>query len=105
MASVASGGQAARMAARIRFRVPRAGSGTPVRYSSTVFGLRDFAFISRSNNHSFLKKSDAASVKEQGGHKLRCATEPGSFLIFLVVGAGRTFQQWAAGKSRHASLA
>src|ERR1700736_2640413 len=38
MASVASGGTADRIAARILFKVPRAGSGTPARYSSTFFG-------------------------------------------------------------------
>src|SRR5882762_3109077 len=40
MASVASGGTAARIAARIFFKVLRAGSGTPARYSSTFFGGR-----------------------------------------------------------------
>jgi hypothetical protein len=38
MASVVSRGTADRMAARIFFKVPRAGSGTPARYSSTLFG-------------------------------------------------------------------
>src|SRR5437667_686548 len=38
MVSVASGGAADRIAARILFKVLRAGSGTPARYSSTVFG-------------------------------------------------------------------
>src|SRR5882762_8938661 len=38
MASVASGGTAARITARIFFKVLRAGSGTPARYSSTFFG-------------------------------------------------------------------
>src|SRR5258708_7233259 len=38
MASVASGGTADRIAARIRFKVLRAGSGTPARYSSMSFG-------------------------------------------------------------------
>src|SRR5712692_5757651 len=38
MASVASGGTADRIAARTLFRVLRAGSGTPARYSSTLLG-------------------------------------------------------------------
>src|SRR5438105_10918518 len=38
MVSVASGGTADRIAARILFKVLRAGSGTPARYSSTFFG-------------------------------------------------------------------
>src|SRR5580700_2089394 len=49
MASVASGGTADRIAARILFRVLRAGSGTPARYSSISFTgwLRspEFAFF------------------------------------------------------------
>src|SRR5467141_3061821 len=57
MASAASGGAADRIAERISFRVPRAGSGTPARYSSTFFGgplpfaaelrLPDFTFFMR----------------------------------------------------------
>src|SRR5216684_7752684 len=38
MVSVASGGTADRIAARILFKVLRAGSGTPATYSSTFFG-------------------------------------------------------------------
>src|SRR6266403_2857934 len=38
MVSVASGGTVDRIAARILFKVLRAGSGTPARYSSTFFG-------------------------------------------------------------------
>src|SRR5258708_4522524 len=38
MVSVASGGTAERIAARTLFRVLRAGSGTPARYSSTLLG-------------------------------------------------------------------
>src|SRR6266480_6767180 len=38
MVSAASGGTADRIAARILFKVLRAGSGTPARYSSTFFG-------------------------------------------------------------------
>jgi hypothetical protein len=38
MASVASGGTADRITARILFKVLRAGSGTPARYSSTSVG-------------------------------------------------------------------
>jgi hypothetical protein len=38
MTSVASGGTAERMVARIVFKVVRAGSGTPARYSSMLFG-------------------------------------------------------------------
>src|SRR6267378_5107881 len=38
MDSVASGGKADRIAAQILLKVPRAGSGTPARYSSPFFG-------------------------------------------------------------------
>jgi hypothetical protein len=38
MASVAAAGAAARIAARTFCKVPRAGSGTPARYSSMVAG-------------------------------------------------------------------
>src|SRR5207253_1892983 len=38
MVSVACGGTADRIAARILFKALRAGSGTPARYSSTFFG-------------------------------------------------------------------
>ena len=57
MVSVASGGTADRIAARILFKVLRAGSETPARYSSTFFGaplpfaaelrLPDFTFFMR----------------------------------------------------------
>src|SRR6267143_2000129 len=57
MVSVASGGTADRIAARILFKVLRAGSGTPARYSSMFFGaplpfaaelrLPDFTFFMR----------------------------------------------------------
>src|SRR6266403_1375881 len=57
MVSVASGGTVDRIAARILFKVLRAGSGTPARYSSTFFGaplpfaaelrLPDFTFFMR----------------------------------------------------------
>src|SRR5437879_2875066 len=57
MVSVACGGTADRIAARILFKVLRAGSGTPARYSSTFFGaplpfatelrLPDFTFFMR----------------------------------------------------------
>src|SRR6266446_2989906 len=55
MVSVASGGTADQIAARILFKVLRAGSATPARYSSTFFGaplpfaaelrLPDFTFF------------------------------------------------------------
>ena len=55
MVSVASGGTAERIAARSLFKVLRAGSGMPAKYSSTFFGaalpfaaelrLPDFAFF------------------------------------------------------------
>src|SRR3989441_6022558 len=61
MVSVASGGTADRIAARILFKVLRAGSGTPARYSSTFFGaplpfaaelrLPDFTFFMRAMLH------------------------------------------------------
>src|SRR5216684_8980585 len=57
MVSVASGGTADRIAARILLKVLRAGCGTPARYSSTFFGaplpfaaeprLPDFTFFMR----------------------------------------------------------
>src|SRR6266702_3035423 len=57
MVSVACGGTADRIAARILFKVLRAGCGTPARYSSTFFGaplpfatklrLPDFTFFMR----------------------------------------------------------
>src|SRR6266436_5586641 len=57
MVSVASAGTADRIAARILFKVLRAGSGTPARYWSTFFGARllfaaelrlpDFTFFMR----------------------------------------------------------
>lgn len=57
MVSVASDGTADRIAERILFKVLRAGSGTPARYSSTFFGaplpfatelrLPDFTFFTR----------------------------------------------------------
>src|SRR5579863_4312349 len=45
MVSVASAGAADRITARILFIALRAGSGTPARYSSTVFGGLVFAFF------------------------------------------------------------
>lgn len=39
MVSVAAGGAADRITARIFFKVRRAGSGTPARYSSTFSGV------------------------------------------------------------------
>src|SRR5260370_269669 len=45
MPSVAYGGTADRIAARTLFNVPRAGSGTPARYSSTSFGAAFALFI------------------------------------------------------------
>lgn len=48
MVSVASDGTADRIAARILFKVLRAGSGTPARYSSMLFGaLSPFAIEAR----------------------------------------------------------
>src|SRR5271170_3070747 len=42
MTSVVSGGTTDRIVARTRFRVLRAGSGTPARYSSTLCGALPF---------------------------------------------------------------
>src|SRR5271157_45283 len=54
MTSVASGGAADRIAARILFNVLRAGSGTPARYSSTFFGVTlPFAAVPRSPEFTF----------------------------------------------------
>src|SRR5271157_4048906 len=54
MTSVASGGAADRIAARILFNVLRAGSGTPARYSSTFFGVTlPFAAVPRSPEFAF----------------------------------------------------
>ncbi len=67
MVSAAPGGTADRIAARILFKVPRAGSGTPARYSSTFFGARfpfaaelrlpDFTFFMGQCYKSFRFKS------------------------------------------------
>src|SRR6267143_1537791 len=58
MASVASGGTADRIAARILFKVLRAGSGTPARYSSTFFGAPlPFAAELRSPDFTFFMRA------------------------------------------------
>src|SRR5271157_1738586 len=55
MTSVASGGAADRIVARILFKVLRAGSGTPARYSSTFFGVTlPFAAVPRSLEFAFV---------------------------------------------------
>src|SRR5258708_2630146 len=52
MASVASGGTADRIAGRTLFKVLRAGSGTPARYSSTFFGAT-FLFAAELRSPAF----------------------------------------------------
>ena len=58
MVSVASGGRAERIASRILFKAPRAGSGIPARYSSMSFGaaLR-FAAERRSTDLVFFTRT------------------------------------------------
>jgi len=57
MASVASVGTADRITARTLFKVLRAGSGTPARYSPTLFGATFFAAEPRSRRFVFESKS------------------------------------------------
>jgi hypothetical protein len=58
MTSVASGGTADRIVARILFKVRRAGSGTPARYSSTFFGTPlPFAAELRLPNFTFFMRA------------------------------------------------
>src|SRR5690348_1692001 len=58
MVSAASGGTADRIAARILFKVLRAGSGTPARYSSTFFGAPlPFAAEVRSPDFTFFMRA------------------------------------------------
>src|SRR6266576_1220222 len=58
MVSAASGGTADRIAARILFKVLRAGSGTPARYSSTFFGAPlPFAIELRSPDFTLLMRA------------------------------------------------
>src|SRR5260370_18678360 len=53
MASVASGGTAERITARILFKVVRAGSGTPARYSSTFFAAA-LLFVDEARSPNFV---------------------------------------------------
>src|SRR3981189_148053 len=57
MVSVASDGAAERIARRILFRLPRAGCGTPARYSSTFFGTPPFAAELRLADFSFFMRT------------------------------------------------
>src|SRR5207245_4698749 len=84
MVSVASGGTADRIAARILFKVLRAGSGTPARYSSTFFGaplpfaaelrLPDFTFFTRATlQNSHFKSMPQTTVQPMGNGFQTCA--------------------------------
>jgi hypothetical protein len=74
MVSVASGGTAARIAARILFKALRADSGIPARYSSMLFGaplplaaearLPDFLFFMRLMLLEAQIQVDASAVRE-----------------------------------------
>src|SRR5207247_2230871 len=88
MVSVASGGTADRIAARILFKVLRAGSGTPARYSSTFFGaplpfaaelrLPDFTFFMRAMLQELPFQGHApdhrAAVRHEKCNSLFCHT-------------------------------
>src|ERR1022692_471883 len=87
MASVASGGTADRIAARILFNVLRAGSGTAARYSSTFFGATlpfaaeprspEFAFFIRvsplSDYHAAVRQTQAEACATRQLTNLRAA--------------------------------
>src|SRR3989442_11874515 len=88
MVSVASGGTADRIAMRILFKVLRAGSGTPARYSSTFFGaplpfaaelrLPDFTFFMRAMLQGLALQVHApdhrAAVRHEKCHRDRKST-------------------------------
>jgi hypothetical protein len=75
MVSVASGGAADRIAARILSKVLRMGSGTPARYSSTLFGaplpfaaevrFPDFIFLIRESYKKFYFESMPRTIFER----------------------------------------
>src|SRR5580704_18724536 len=74
MASVASGGTADRIAARILFKVLRAGSGTPARYSSTFFGAPlPFAAELRLPDLTFFMRAMLQEAPIQVYASVRCA--------------------------------
>src|SRR5271165_3819172 len=84
MASVASGGAMDRIAARTRFNVLRAGSGTRARYSSTSFGgrlrfagkprARELAFFIDTLQHSRLESTNQQWVSRSGANSYRVST-------------------------------
>src|SRR6266446_10094256 len=97
MVSVACGGTTERIAARILFKVLRAGSGTPARYSSTFFGaplafatelrLPNFTFFMRAMLQELPLQVHApdhrAAVRHEKCHSLFCHnfTYPYSWII------------------------
>src|SRR5271166_4205782 len=89
MASVASAGTTDRITARTLFKVVRAGSGTPARYSSTSFGMTlPFAAGPRSRECAFfillLSQGGSAPVNREIG-----ALPPGGTDRKTPVCAGR----------------
>src|SRR5664279_2259620 len=66
MASVASGGAAARIVARILFNVVRAGSATPARYASTALAVTELAFFIRAILPESLVAQDGDGVDADG---------------------------------------
>src|SRR5437899_3282898 len=73
MASVASDGTTDRIAARTLFKLPRAGSGTRARYSSTLLGVTCF-FIPL--------KQQGDSLKSTTQHYEVAATDPKKILYY-----------------------
>ncbi len=63
MVSVAWGGTAERMISRILFKVLRAGSGTPSRYSSMFFGIFVFFMRQSSGNERDAFATDAPQAR------------------------------------------
>src|SRR6266446_1668635 len=84
MASVASGGTAERITARILFKVVRAGSGTPARYSSTFFAAA-LLFVDEARSPDFVFFMYVSPPKRFVCSRLRCilhhaelAAQPGA---------------------------
>jgi hypothetical protein len=87
MTSVASGGAAERIVARIVFKVVRAGSGTPARYSSIVLGTcPDFsAALRRAGLTGFTENlfTEGNQENEEKPAELLSKTLPALFLRYL----------------------
>jgi len=92
MVSVASGGTADRMAARTLFKVLRAGSGTPARYSSTLFGapfgfrvrtaLAQFRFLHKAVLQKSFSSIQARAYGSSGWNGLRNSFVGRIMLVF-----------------------